>query len=182
MSGTNPQRISITAQRVSGWIIRISAPDMMFRPPPNATPCTAAITGTGSVRQPQAACCGILVSPCVRAIRSIGLSLLAKLDRSNPAQKALPSPDTTTTRKLSCFESESMASQIASNMAGSKAFILSARVRVTWAMCADTSIETLSDTPSATPSNVFSEVFSDTLSDISSDIGRSGLSSGGLEI
>ena len=182
MSGTNPQRISITAQRVSGWIIRISAPDMMFRPPPNATPCTAAITGTGRVRQPQAACCGILVSPYVRAIRSIGLSLLAKLDRSNPAQKALPSPDTTTTRKLSCLESESMASQIASNMAGSKAFILSARVRVTWAMCSDISVETLSETSFETLSNVFSEVFSDTLSDTSSDIGRSDLSSGGLEI
>ena len=63
-----------------------------------------------------------------------------------------------------------MASQLASNIAGSNAFILSARVRATWAMFADISIETLS------------EFLSENLSEISSDIGRSSLSNGGLGI
>ena len=46
MSGTMPQRISMTEKRVPGAAMRISAPAMICSPPPNATPCTAAITGS----------------------------------------------------------------------------------------------------------------------------------------
>ena len=56
MSGMRPCLISMTDMRVSGATMRMSAPSAICRPPPKATPCTAAITGTGKVRQPQATC------------------------------------------------------------------------------------------------------------------------------
>ena len=145
MSGTRPQRISITAQRVSGWTMRMSAPEIIFSPPPIATPWAAATTGTGSVRQPQAICCGTLANPWVRGIRSMGSASLLKFERSSPAQKPRPSPETTTARRSGMALSSSIASQMASNIAGSSAFILSARVSVIWAICDETVMATRSD-------------------------------------
>src|SRR3546814_6330789 len=58
MSGTSPQCVSRIAKRVVGAAIRMSAPDMIWKPPPNATPWTAAITGIGNIRQPHVTCCG----------------------------------------------------------------------------------------------------------------------------
>ena len=63
MSGTSPQRASITASFASGATIRMSAPSAICSPPPNATPWMAAITGTGSERQPQAAFWNTLAMP-----------------------------------------------------------------------------------------------------------------------
>ena len=75
----------------------------------------------------------------------MGSLSLAKLERSRPAQNPRPSPDTTTARSSSKVFNSSIAAQIASNIAGSSAFILSARVNVTWAMWADTLTATRSD-------------------------------------
>ena len=84
----------------------MSAPSAIWKPPPNATPCTAAITGTGSSRHSQAHCCGRLAMPWVRVVRSRtpgtaspSCFMAAKLAMSRPAQKALPSPDSTTQRR-----------------------------------------------------------------------------------
>src|SRR3546814_12830560 len=68
-SGTRPQRISMIAIRVSGWTMRMSAAAMIWLPAPNATPWTAAITGTGNSRQPHAAYWALLAIPFVRSDR-----------------------------------------------------------------------------------------------------------------
>src|ERR1700731_3378576 len=52
MSGTRPHLISMIDIRASGVRKRMSAPSASWKPPPNATPWIAAITGTGSCRQP----------------------------------------------------------------------------------------------------------------------------------
>ena len=52
MSGISPWTISIAERRVSGAAIRMSAPSAICSPPPKQAPCSAAITGTGSSRQP----------------------------------------------------------------------------------------------------------------------------------
>ncbi len=139
-SGTRPQRISMIAIRVSGWTMRMSAAAMIWLPAPNATPCTAAITGTGISRQPHAAYWALLTMPFVRSARvppallAPGSRSLLRLDRSSPAQKARPSPDSTTTRSPALALSSSIASANASHIAPSSAFILSARIRRTSAM------------------------------------------------
>ena len=56
MSGRIPQRISSTDSRASGATIRRSAPRAIWMPPPSATPCTAAMTGTGSSVHVYTAC------------------------------------------------------------------------------------------------------------------------------
>ena len=50
-----------------GATMRMSAPDMIWNPPPNATPWTAAITGIGRLRQPQATCCGRIAPWALRS-------------------------------------------------------------------------------------------------------------------
>ena len=107
MSGTKPHLASITLMRVPGASRRTSAPRASCRPPPKATPCTAAITGTAKLRQPMATNCGLLAEPCVRgnkrscalAVPSDVCAMPAKRPVSSPAQKALPSPYSTTARK-----------------------------------------------------------------------------------
>ncbi len=82
------------AMRVSGWTMRMSAAAMIWLPAPNATPCTAAITGTGISRQPHAAYCALFAIPRVRsdkvppALLAPGSRSLLRLERSSPAQKA----------------------------------------------------------------------------------------------
>jgi len=127
MSGTRPHLISMIDIRASELRKRMSAPSESWKPPPKATPCTAAMTGTGSWRQPHTACCGKLAWPCVRLVRSRfsppGIPLppfsfmAAKRPMSSPAQKARPSPDRTTARTPFSFESRSVAATRASNMA-----------------------------------------------------------------
>ena len=130
----------------------MSAPSASWKPPPNATPWIAAITGTGSCRQPHTACCGKFASPWVRADRSrfsppaIPLPPLsfiaAKRPMSRPAQNARPSPDNTTARTPFSWASRSVAATSASNIAASSAFILSARTSRTSAMPSEIDIET----------------------------------------
>jgi hypothetical protein len=72
-----------------------------------ATPCTAAITGTGILRQTITACGAPLAPPGVRAVAVFDPVILSKLTRcvplaispkfgvSRPAQKARPSPEST---------------------------------------------------------------------------------------
>jgi hypothetical protein len=52
MSGTSPQRASITDSVASGAAIRMSAPRAICRPPPKQLPWIAAITGTGTSPHP----------------------------------------------------------------------------------------------------------------------------------
>jgi len=61
-------------------------------------------------------------------------AMAATLSTSRPAQKAEPSPESTTARKLRSSLSLAPASAIARNIAGSRAFILSARLSRTSAM------------------------------------------------
>src|SRR5580658_5678413 len=116
----------------------MSAPRQTWKPPPNATPCTAAITGTGSSRHTQQAYCARLAGPWLRAPRPAsfpatvdcprGPSVMRpKLPMSSPAQKARPSPESTTARTPFSVISRSPAPTRPSNMALSRAFILSAR-------------------------------------------------------
>ena len=51
MSGISPHLTSITDSRASGAAIRMSAPSAICRPPPSTEPCSAAMTGIGSVSQ-----------------------------------------------------------------------------------------------------------------------------------
>ena len=138
MSGTSPQCVSRIANRVAGWAMRMSAPDMIWNPPPKATPCTAQTTGIGNVRQPQATCCGPLASPCVRVSSDRPEPPPAIDAMSSPAQNARPSPDSTTTRTSGIVASRSIMPAIWSNIAGSSAFILSARFSRTSAMPSST--------------------------------------------
>jgi len=62
-----------------------------------------------------------------------------KLDTSSPAQKALPSPASTTARSPFIVLSSSPAAMIASNCSGSSAFILSGRLKRTQATPSTTS-------------------------------------------
>ena len=152
MSGTRPHLISMIDIRASGVRKRMSAPSASWKPPPKATPWIAAITGTGSCRQPHTACWGKLASPWVRAERSrfsppaIPLPpvsfIAAKRPISRPAQNARPSPDNTTARTPFSWASRSVAATIASNIAASSAFILSARTSRTSAMPSEIEIET----------------------------------------
>src|SRR6185437_6793826 len=116
----------------------MSAPSATWKPPPNATPCTAAITGTGSSRQTQQAYWARLATPWLRAPRPASLpatvdwargpsAMRPKLPMSRPAQNARPSPDSTTARTPFSVISRSPAPTRPSNMALSRAFILSAR-------------------------------------------------------
>ena len=105
MSGTSPQWVSRIAKRVPGAAMRMSAPDMIWKPPPNATPCTAAITGIGNCRQPQETCCGRIDSLGIALGRSTPEPPAAMLAMSSPAQKPRPSPDSTTQR-TSCDRGE----------------------------------------------------------------------------
>ena len=120
----------------------MSAPRMSWKPPPKATPCTAAITGTGISRHTRTAYCARLETPWVRFSRrpppSAGelpsdepLAILPKLPMSSPAQKARPSPEITTQRTSGFAASASPVSMRAVNIASSSAFILSERVRRT---------------------------------------------------
>src|SRR6266478_5746009 len=78
--------------------------------------------------------------PCVRSARSangrmlLPAAIAVTLSTSRPAQKAGPSPESTTARKLRSSLSRAPASAIARNIAGSRAFILSARLSRTSAM------------------------------------------------
>src|SRR5580692_11796298 len=114
----------------------MSGPRATWKPPPKATPCTAAITGTGTSRQTQAAYCARLATPWLRAPRPASLTverprgpsaIWPKLPMSSPAQKARPSPLSTTARTPFSVFSRSPAPTRASNMALSSAFILSTR-------------------------------------------------------
>ena len=113
---------------------------MICDPAPKATPCTAAITGTASSRQPHATYCMSFTMPRVRSARLApellvpGSRAPAMLARSSPAQKARPSPDRTTTRSPAIAFSASSASAIAAHCSGSSAFILSGRLNRTSAM------------------------------------------------
>ena len=55
MSGTRPCLASITENSESGVAKRKSAASASCSPPPKQRPCTAAITGTRSLRQAQQA-------------------------------------------------------------------------------------------------------------------------------
>ncbi len=134
MSGTSPQCVSRIAKRVPGAAMRMSAPDMIWKPPPSATPWTAAITGIGRLRQPIETCCTKLAPFQGRSVRSRPEPPVAMLPMSSPAQKPRPSPDRTATRTSCIAASSSIAATMPSNIAGSIAFIFSARVRRTSAM------------------------------------------------
>ena len=149
MSGTRPHFISMTDMRESGATILTSAPLAICRPPPKHTPCTAAITGMGNWRQPMATAWNRLALPCVRSAsffaapgESLSPAPIALISR--PAQKALPSPDSTTTRTDLSTASVRCASTIPSNMSRSRAFILSARFKRTSATWFSTVILTRS--------------------------------------
>ena len=130
--------------RVSGCATRMSAPDSSWNPPPIATPCTAAITGTGNSRQPVQTNCASLDGPRLRS-DSFSPEPPPAIDAmSSPAQKARPSPDSTTARTSGIVPSRSIASRRPANIAGSSAFILSARVSRTSAIPSATVIETRS--------------------------------------
>ena len=79
------------------------------------------------------------ISDPVRGLGEIGKMLLpaataTTLSTSRPAQKARPSPESTTARKLRSSLSLTPASAIARNIAGSSAFILAARLSRTSAI------------------------------------------------
>ncbi len=137
ISGTRPHLISMIDIRASGERNRMSAPSVSWKPPPKATPCTAAITGTGSSRQPHTAYCGSLTIPRVRSARlprrpdPLPAFMVSKRLVSRPAQKARPSPERTTARKPFSVFSRSQVDVMASNISKSSAFILSARTRRT---------------------------------------------------
>ena len=138
MSGTRPHLISRTAIRTSGVTKRMSAPRASWNPPPKATPCMAAITGTVCSRQTMTACWAWLDPPSVRLgvtrpapPRRSPEAILAKLPMSRPAQKARPSPDSTMARTPVSVLRRSPVSTRAWNMRSSRAFILSVRTRRT---------------------------------------------------
>jgi uncharacterized MAPEG superfamily protein len=112
--------------------MRMSAPSITWKPAPNATPCTAAITGIGKVRQPQAAFWKLFAMPCVRGMRSRSAgSSPSSRARSMPAQNARPSPESTTQRTSRAARNRSSAAAMPSYIATSIAFILSGRARRT---------------------------------------------------
>src|ERR1700722_30746 len=114
----------------------------------------AAITGTGSCRHPHTACCGKLARPWVRAVKSrlsppaIPLPppsfMAAKRPMSRPAQNERPSPENTSARNPFSRLRRSLAATSASNIAASRAFILSARTRRTSATPSEIDTETRS--------------------------------------
>ena len=138
MSGTMPHFISITAKRASGAAMRISAPSASCMPAPKQTPWIAAITGSSIRCQIIATSCHwfVVPSPWLRGI-SISAGSLPIIPESPvmsiPAQKARPSPESTTQRASEAATS-CPAAMIASIICWSTAFILSARTRRTWAM------------------------------------------------
>ena len=103
MSGTMPHFISITAICTSGPAMRMSAPNASWQPAPKTGPCSAAITGTGTRVQIIATSCHwfVVPSPWLRGTRAAAGSSPIDLPNppmSMPAQKARPSPDSTTAR------------------------------------------------------------------------------------
>ncbi len=103
ISGTIPHFISITANLASGAAMRISAPSASWIPAPKQTPWMAAITGISMRDQTIATSCHWFVVPLpwLRGIKSSAGSFPIMPDRpemSIPAQKALPSPESTTQR------------------------------------------------------------------------------------
>src|ERR1700730_117522 len=140
ISGTKPHLVSMMPNRVPGATYRKSAPRASWKPPPKAAPWTAAITDTGSSRQIQTMCWAKLAMPCVRWLRSANGRILLPsaaaviLSTSSPAHNARPSPDITTARTPGSARRRAPVSAMALNMAGSSAFILSARLSRTSAM------------------------------------------------
>src|SRR3984885_140120 len=105
----------------------------------------AAITGTGSDRQPQAAFWNTLAMPRARSLRTPNDgSLPAIAPRSRPAQNARPVPDSTTTRTSSRLARAADASLSAPNMSLSSALSLSGRFSLTSAIASATLMKTRS--------------------------------------
>ena len=133
MSGIRPQRTSSTDIFTSGATMRMSAPSAIWNPPPSATPWTAAITGAGISCHTNAACWpGFVISPPRRGVtfsRFVSLSpaIAWNEPKSRPAQKARPSPDSTTARTDGSVFSASPVSTSAEKSAPSSAFIFSGR-------------------------------------------------------
>ncbi len=140
ISGLMPQRISRMDMRTSGATKRMSQPAASWIPAPKATPCTAAMTGTGSSRQPHTACWALWVmrsfsiSPMLLVLLSPPPAIDWNPEKSRPAHQAGPLPDSTTARNPSVFASSSAVSISALNIGPSMAFILSPRLRRTSAM------------------------------------------------
>src|SRR5450755_3814080 len=87
------------------------------------------MTGTGSSRHSQTMCWNLFAIPCTADGTILPpWAKAATLSPSIPAQKARPSPESTTARKLRSSLSRAPASAIAWNIAGSSAFILAARL------------------------------------------------------
>src|ERR1700722_3450834 len=102
----------------------------------------AAITGTGSERQPQAAFWNTLAMPQARSSSTPNDgSLPAIAARSRPAQNARPLPDSTTTRTSSRLASSADASLSPLNMSLSRALSLSGRFSLTSAIASATLME-----------------------------------------
>src|ERR1700733_3908054 len=105
----------------------------------------AAITGTGSDRQPQDAFWNTLAMPWARSLRTPNDgSLPAIAPRSRPAQNARPLPDSTTTRTSPRVARAADASLSALNMWLSSALSLSGRFSLTSAIASATLMETRS--------------------------------------
>ena len=66
-------------------------------------------------------------------LTDLGKLVLPMLERSSPAQNDRPAPESTTARTPRSWPRWCPAAMIASNMASSSAFILSARSSSTWA-------------------------------------------------
>jgi hypothetical protein len=138
MSGMSPHLISITDSWASAAAIRMSAPSAICRPPPNTAPWSAAITGTGTSVHTHAACCAKFAglsalrrSSSVSPGSLLSPAMAMKLAKSSPAQNARPSPDRTTARTVRSLDSVCPAATSPSNMARSRAFSFSGRLRRT---------------------------------------------------
>mmetsp|Transcript_31716 Transcript_31716/g.92143 ORF Transcript_31716/g.92143 Transcript_31716/m.92143 type:complete len:203 (-) Transcript_31716:48-656(-) len=143
MSGTSPHLASITLRLASGWAKRKSAPRAICSPPPKQMPWTAAMTGTGRVRQRKATSWArFAILPWGRSSNREAFKGFDITDLiSSPAQKALPSPLRTTARTPGMLCSCRAASRIEVNMSMSSAFNLSGRFKHTVATPAE-SVET----------------------------------------
>src|SRR4051794_35507277 len=143
MSGTSPQRLSITLSFASGAAMRMSAPSAICRPPPKQLPCTAAMTGIGrSIQSVHARWARFARWPLRCAMSSSETGPLISEAMSRPEQKLLPLPCSTTARTPGVPATSSAAARMPSNIAPSSALCLSGRFSETTATWSSTSMRT----------------------------------------
>ena len=136
MSGMIPHLPSSTDQVESGDAMRKSAASAIWSPPPRQWPCTAAMTGTGSRRQAQQASWNVLVPRHGRGTNAAATRRGSAITvaKSRPAQKASPSPSSTTARTdLSARRVRAVATSC-SRVSSVSAFIFSGRLSRTRAI------------------------------------------------